>query len=111
MRYHLLTCILFLLSHSAFAQDTASNQNKIYEHTEIEPAFPGGDVSWRRFLMKNLNVAVAVNNAAPAGQYTVWVKFLVDKEGNVSDIQPLTNFGYGLENEVVRVIKLAYRWV
>ena len=38
------------------------------------------------------------------------IQFVVDVEGNVSDIKPLTNHGYGLEQEAVRVLKKAAKW-
>jgi protein TonB len=51
-----------------------------------------------------------VDNGAPAGRYSVVVQFVVDKEGNVSDIETLTHHGYGLEEEAVRVLKKATKW-
>ena len=36
---------------------------------------------------------------APEGSYRVLVQFVVDIEGNISDIQSVTNFGYGMEEE------------
>jgi len=35
---------------------------------------------------------------------------VVDKEGNVSDVKPLTSHGYGMEDEAVRVIKKGPQW-
>ncbi len=86
------------------------DDNKVFEKVEIEAQFPGGEAAWGNFLRKNLNGQVAADNGAPAGSYTVWVQFIVDKEGNVSDIKPLTNQGYGLEAEAVRVLKKATKW-
>jgi len=39
------------------------------------------------------------------------VRFIVDKNGNVSSIRTLTNFGYGMEAEVVRVIAKGPNWI
>jgi protein TonB len=38
------------------------------------------------------------------------IQFVVDLEGKVSDIKPLTNFGYGMEEEAMRVIRRATKW-
>ncbi|HRN48332.1 MAG TPA: energy transducer TonB [Niabella sp.] len=38
------------------------------------------------------------------------VQFIVDKEGDVSDVKPLTHVGHGMEQEAVRVIKNSGRW-
>ena len=87
------------------------DENKIFEKVEVEAQYPGGEASWRKFLEKNLNPSTPVDNGAPAGSYTVWVQFIVDKEGNVSDIRPLTSQGFGMEQEAVRVLKKATKWV
>ena len=63
-----------------------------------------------KFLLRNLNPEVPVDNDAPEGIYTVLMQFLVDIDGSISDIKPLTNHGYGLEEEAIRVLKKATRW-
>ena len=83
---------------------------KIFETVDIAPSFPGGDMAWRKFLEKNLHADVATENGAPAGTYTVWVQFIVDKEGNLSDVKPLTNWGYGMEKEVLRLMAMSPKW-
>ena len=86
------------------------DENKIFEKVEIEASYPGGDAAWKKYLERNLRGDVASENGAPAGSYTVWVQFVVDKEGNVSDVKALTNHGYGMEDEAVRVIKKGPKW-
>lgn len=78
---------------------------------EEEAYFPQRDGGWRKFLEKNLNANVPVNNRAPVGSYMVIVQFIVDKDGSIQDIKPLTNFGYGMETEVVRIMKKSPAWV
>lgn len=86
------------------------DENKIFEKVEVEASFPGGDGAWRKFLERNLRGDVASENGAPAGTYTVVVQFVVDKEGNVSDVKALTSHGFGMEDEAVRVIKKGPQW-
>ena len=76
-----------------------------------EAHFPGEEKSWRRFLEKNLNPHVPIKNRAPEGMYMVMVQFVVDKEGSISDIKPLTKFGFGMEEEVIRILKKSPKWV
>lgn len=78
-----------------------------YTKVEIDAKFIG---NWKSFLERNLNGSVATDNSAPVGRYSVVIRFVVDKEGNVSDIEALTNHGYGLEAEAIRVIKKATKW-
>jgi len=83
------------------------DENKVFTKVEIEAAFAG---DWQKFLQRNLNADVAVNAGAPPGTYQVIVQFIVDKEGNVSDVKALTNHGYGMEEEAMRAIKKAPKW-
>src|SRR6266487_2079478 len=84
--------------------------NIIFERVEVDPSFPGGEGAWREFLEHHLNTEIPIKLDAPAGTYTVWVQFIVDKEGNVSNIKPLTNFGYGMEKEALRAMNLSPKW-
>lgn len=84
--------------------------NKIFDKVEIEPFFPGGAAKWRQYIERNLDAAAPVRKKAPTGVYTVVVQFVVDREGNISDVKALTNHGYGMEEEAIRVIKSGPRW-
>ena len=84
--------------------------DKIFSSVEEEASFPGGVEAWRNFIMKNLDDAVGSKRNAPAGTYTIYVQFIVNKEGELSDIKPLTNHGYGMEEEALRVISLSPKW-
>lgn len=83
---------------------------RIFEKVDVEASFPGGETAWRKYLEKNLNPNVPVENGAPIGIYTVVAQFIVDKNGNISDSKVLTNFGYGMEEEVLRIIRKASSW-
>ena len=61
-------------------------------------------------MTNTLNANAPVDNGAPAGKYTVYVQFIVDREGNISEVKALTNNGYGMEDEAVRVIKRGPKW-
>ena len=86
------------------------DENKVFEKVEVEAEFPGGLSAWRRYLERNLNAQVPSDGGAPTGSYTVIVRFIVDKQGSISDVKALTNHGYGMEDEAVRVIKRGPKW-
>ncbi|MDZ4794670.1 MAG: energy transducer TonB [Bacteroidota bacterium] len=88
--------------------DTAAEM--VFEKVEIEASFTGGAEAWIKFLENNLNAGVATDNSAPDGHYTVIIQFVVDKEGKVSNIKALTRHSYGMEAEVIRLLKKAPRW-
>ena len=74
---------------------------------EIESEYPGGITAWQRFLNRNLHYPQeAVDNEI---QGTVVVQFIVDKEGNVSDVEAVSG-PPELKAEAVRVIKKSGKW-
>ena len=90
--------------------DTINVNGEIFDRVEKEAAFPGGDAAWRKFLEQKLNGSISADNGAPVGQYTVIIQFVVGTDGTVSDIKPLTTLGYGMEQEVMRIIKQSGPW-
>ena len=103
--------LVFFTSAAQSERSVDTSALKIFEKVDIEASFPGGEVAWRKFLEQNLRADVPLKRGAPAGSYTVWIQFVVDKNGNVSDLKPLTNLGYGMEAEIVRVLKKSPKWI
>ena len=93
-------------------KDTMASQydSVIFAKVEIEASFRGGDKAWIKFLERNLDPDVPVRKKAPAGIYTVWIQFVVNKNGKISEITPLTNHGYGMEQEVMRILRVSPAW-
>jgi Gram-negative bacterial TonB protein C-terminal len=85
-------------------------EDSVHTKVEIEATFPGGATIWRNYLTRSLNGDVAAENHAPPGTYTVVVQFIVNKDGMITDIKPLTNHGFGMEDEVIRVIGKGPKW-
>ncbi len=87
--------------------DKVTKETGPAETVDIDAKFNG---NWKRFLESNLDAEVPVENGAPEGRYSVVVRFVVDTDGNISEITPLTAHGFGLEEEAVRVIRKAKKW-
>jgi len=83
--------------------------DKTFTKVEIESEYPGGPSAWLRYLNKNFRYPDdAVNNEI---QGTVVVQFIVDKEGNVSDVSAISGpENGGLREEAIRVIKKSGKW-
>jgi periplasmic protein TonB len=92
------------------APKVKDDEDAIITHVEIEAEFPGGLSAWARYLHNNLNNNTPIDNGAPTGTYTVMVQFIVDKQGNISDVKALTSHGYGMEEEAIRAIKRGPKW-
>jgi len=57
----------------------------------------GGSAAWQKFLQKNL-------------VYRVWLSFIVERDGHLSDIKVERGAGFGMDEEAIRVLKLAPAW-
>jgi len=86
--------------------------DKVFTKVEKEAKFPGGMEGWRKYLERNLNANVAADDGAPTGNYTVKVRFIVDKEGAISNVEaievPKPSPSCG--PEAVKVIKKGPKW-
>jgi len=92
--------------------NSSGQDNKLkIEQASDEPSFRGGQIQWRKYLEKQLNANVPVDNGAPEGMYKVEIQFIVNENGFISDIKPLTNHGYGMEDEVIDLIKKGPKWI
>lgn len=111
----LLAALLFIAAktgaQTTTVNDSASVDVKIFNKVEVEASFPGGASGWRDFLVKNLNASTPVNHGAPAGKYMVIVRFIVAKDGSLSNITAETNIGYGMEQELIRILKKSGNWI
>ncbi len=80
----------------------------IFITAEYPAEFPGGQSEWLRYLQKNL---LYPEEAIEVGvQGMVRVQFIVDKEGNISDVKALNDPGEGLAEEAVHIIKRGPKW-
>lgn len=73
---------------------------------------PGEGKDWTRFLQRNLQQLVenlAANGAKP-GYYSLMVKFAVLEDGSLAEFVPLTKFGHGVEEEVIRILSAGPKW-
>ena len=84
--------------------------DKVYTVVQIPAEFPGGLPAWSKYLERNLNRDMPVENGAPPGKYTVTVSFIVDKNGGISEVKAENDPGYGTKDEAVRVIKRGPNW-
>lgn len=95
-------------SESGLGNATAGNGNDVLMAAEVNPAFPGGMDAWTKFIESNLRYPsqAAENNI----QGKVFISFVVEKDGRISDVKIIKGVGYGCDEEAMRVIKKSPRW-
>lgn len=68
----------------------------------------GGAAAWSKFLQRNLKYPDMAVDSRMQGR--VWVSFIVEKDGHLSDIVVERGVGYGMDEEALRVLKMAPAW-
>ena len=101
---------IFALSFSCTSDTIPPKDSSTFKRVEKEAYFKGGEKAWVKFLTKNIDPDVPGKKNAPPGNYPVVIQFIVNKDGTL-DVEPLTNFGYGMEEEVVRAVKKSPLWI
>ena len=75
---------------------------------EIYPEFPGGEEACVRFLQENIVYPASARTAGIDGQ--VYIGFIVEKDGRLTNLTILRSASPVLDNEVLRVVKLMPKW-
>jgi len=75
---------------------------------EVMPAFPGGEAAWQKFLQKHLRYPPQAIDAGISGK--VFISFIVETDGHLTDITLVRGVGYGLDDEAIRVLNIAPKW-
>lgn len=85
-------------------------ENSVFERVEIEASVDKD--AWRKHLEKELMPVIenAARKGMKPGQYIVMVRFLVEKDGSISEAKALNNPGFGLAKASEKVIKSGPKW-
>ena len=109
MKSVLLLFICLCSTKFSYCQATTEIKNatddKVYVKVDAEAEFPGGDKAWANFLVRNLNTNVPADKGAKKGTYFVTLKFIVSKDGSISNVECIEDPGYGTCEECIRIIK------
>lgn len=104
-----LSIVLFLaigLSQATIAQETVKSSET--HNLEKLPEYPGGIDGLVSYLSTNLKYPEAAKEKGVEG--TVAVKFIVETDGSVSDVEILRGIGAGCDEEALRVVSETKDW-
>ena len=115
---HSLYLAAFLLATTLFSlpanaqQDTlySADEHIVFEKTEVEATVD--KKLWRQHLETNLGEPAisAMKGGIQPGKYTVNVRFIVEKDGSISNATELNDPQYGLAKAAVKVVQTAPKW-
>lgn len=86
-------------------EQNESESNKIFNGDDVDqqPSFPGGTNALNTFIASNLKYSVVAQENGIQGR--VVVKFIVEKDGSISNVEVDRSVDPGLDNEAMRVVK------
>jgi len=88
--------------------DEEIEEQHIFLVVENMPEFPGGEAAMYKFIGKNIDYPRMAKESGISGR--VFVTFVVERDGSVTDVQILRGIGGGCDEEAVRVIRAMPRW-
>ncbi|WP_293299445.1 energy transducer TonB [Pedobacter sp. UBA4863] len=86
------------------------NGEEVHHTASVEhsPEFPGGMEAWAKYIQRNLRYPSMAQEEGIGGK--VFVSFVVEKDGTITDVKVTRGIGYGCDEEAMRVIKKSPRW-
>ena len=89
-------------------EEEEEEEAQIFTVVEAMPGFPGGEAARIKYLNENIKYPQMARESGIQGR--VFVTFVVEKDGSVTDVRVLRGIGGGCDEEAVRVIKNMPRW-
>ena len=81
----------------------------VYDCVEQMPSFPGGTQKLKEFIEKNLRYPKELEESCVQGR--VIVRFIVERNGKLSNVKVVKSVHPVLDKEALRIVKLMPRWI
>ncbi|MDY0085276.1 MAG: TonB family protein [Bacteroidales bacterium] len=81
---------------------------EIFTVVESMPEFPGGPAKMMEYIAKNIKYPAMARESGIQGR--VFVNFVVEPDGSVSNVKVLRGIGGGCDEEAVRVVEAMPKW-
>jgi protein TonB len=81
---------------------------EVFTIVEEMPSYPGGDAKMYEYLGKNIKYPQIARESSIQGR--VFVNFVVEPDGSVSNVKVLRGIGGGCDEEAMRVVKTMPKW-
>ena len=84
------------------------DKDGVYQIVDEMPQYPGGEAAMMDYVAQNVVYPKEAQEKGISGR--VFVGFIVEKDGSVSEVKVLRGIGGGCDEEAVRVIKAMPKW-
>ena len=88
--------------------EVESPENEIYQIVEQMPEFPGGEAELFHYISKNIHYPQKAREKGIQGR--VFIGFIVEKDGSISNVRNLRGVDSELDAEAIRVVESMPRW-
>lgn len=92
-----------------FKENEIVKLDTVYSKQEIEASFPGGEAAWTKYLFSQLNEHYK-ELISDGRSGTCRIRFIVNKDGKVSNVEALTMKGSTLAEVAVNALKNGPKW-
>lgn len=82
--------------------------NEVFVRAEFDPEFPGGTEALFAYFARNLRYPRLAQELNIQG--TVFIGFVVERDGSVSNVHVIRGIGGGCDEEALRAVKNMPRW-
>ena len=106
------TLLLFAFSTKTIAQENNFNDLEKNQQNNIKvkkPEFPGGMNEFYKLVGINFKMPAEADKNKVEGK--IVIKFMVEKDGSLSEFKTIKDLGYGIADEAIRVIQLSPKWI
>lgn len=115
-RFRLLLLLIGIVVPSLFYAQDKQNGNAVqgsdaeyaFEQLEVKPEFPNGNEGLAKYLSENIKYPKKALKNGVSGK--VFVQFVIDKTGKVTNVVAVRGVEKSLDKEAVRVIKSMPKW-
>ena len=83
-------------------------EQEIFQIVEEMPSYPGGEAKLMEYVAKNIKYPQIARETGIQGR--VFVGFVVEPDGSVSNVKVLRGIGGGCDEEAMRVVKSMPKW-
>jgi len=89
-------------------EELSEPDDHIYAFPQQYPEFPGGEFARLKFLQDHTSYPVTAKEAGISG--TVYISFIIETDGSITNIEVMRGPGGGLNREALRVAALMPKW-
>lgn len=89
-------------------QSENDDEGEVFTNVEQMPSFPGGDQKMHEYLRDNIEYPVTARDSGIQGR--VFINFIVEPDGSISNVKVLRGIGGDCDEEAVRVVKAMPKW-